>query len=274
MIRIRTILYKISFSFIFLCTSTMSYAQITMGARGVALGHATTALAENEWALFSNPALLPTKTSTIGFYGLRNYGFAELTDIASYSSIRTKFGITALGFHRYGDNLFNETRARIGYKNEWENLHVGLAITYNHIAFGGPYGSGGAVGFDIGLAAQVIPQLWIGAKSTNINKPVYHFSGNVEDIPRDISIGFSYMLEERALLLMDVVKDVRFPVSYRGGLEVFVIDNLKGRIGVTTEPLTYSFGMGYGKDFWEVNIAIQQHQLLGMSPGLDLLIRF
>ena len=72
---------------------------------------------------------------------------------------------------------------------------------------------------------------------------------------------------------MDVVKDVRFPVSYRGGIEVNIIQELKGRVGITTEPITYSFGLGYAKDFWEINFAIQHHQLLGLSPGLDLIFK-
>lgn len=274
MIRIRSIRNKISFVFIFLGISTSAYSQISMGARGLGLGHATNALPDYSWSLFSNPALISSDTPKIGFYGLRNYGFAEITDMAALGSVPTKFGSTALGFHRYGDSIFNETRVRLGYKNEWEQLHFGFALNYNHISFGGVYGSGGALGVDVGVAAQVSDQLWIGAKAMNINQPAYNFSGTEEDLPRDLSIGFSYLIENRALFMMDVVKDVRFPVSYRGGLEIDIIQELKGRIGVTTEPLTYSFGLGYGKDFWGVNFAIQHHQLLGLSPGFDLLFKF
>lgn len=252
----------------------MAYSQISMGARGLGLGHSTTALPDYSWSLFSNPALISSETPSTGFYGLRNYGFAEITDVAAFGTLPTKVGITALGFHRYGDNLFNETRVRLGYKNEWEQLHFGLVLNYNHITFGGVYGSGGALGIDVGIAAQISNEFWIGAKAMNINQPVYNFSGADEDLTRDLSIGFSYLLEDRALFMMDVVKDVRYPVSYRGGLEMKIIKEVKGRIGVTTEPLTYSFGLGYGKDFWNVNFALQKHQLLGLSPGFDLLFTF
>tara|TARA_R110000868_G_scaffold383578_12_gene650774 strand:- start:26166 stop:26903 length:738 start_codon:yes stop_codon:yes gene_type:complete len=244
-----------------------------MGARGLGLGHATSAMQNYTWSLFSNPALLGSETPAIGFYGLQNYGFAEITDMAALGSMPTILGVTALGFHRYGDSIFNETRIRLGYKNEWEKLHFGVAVNYNHISFGGVYGSGGALGLDVGIASMVVEQLWIGAKATNINKPAYEFSGPNEDLTRDLSIGFSYSLESHALFVMEVVKDVRFPVSYRGGVEVNIIQQLKGRVGITTEPITYSFGLGYGKDFWEINFAIQQHQLLGLSPGLDLIFK-
>lgn len=273
MIRIRSILYKISFTLLFFGISSSANSQTLMGARGLALGQSTTSLSEYDWSIFSNPALLNTTTTNVGFYGLRNYGFAEITDMAAFGSMPTKYGVGAIGFHRYGDELFNEIRVRLGYKNEWEQLQFGLAVNYNHISFGGPYGSGGALGIDLGLAAQVSSELMIGAKATNINKPIYDFTGVNEDLNRDLSVGFSYKIEDKAVFLMDVFKDVRYPVSFRSGFEISVIENVKGRVGVTTEPLTYSFGLGYGKDFWAFNLAVQQHSVLGLSPGFDLIFK-
>ncbi len=243
-----------------------------MGAREISLGQATSALKDSRWAVFANPALLSNSSSQAGFYGLRNYGFAEITDVAAFGSMPSSFGVTALGFHRYGDNLFSETRFKLGYKNVWEQLHFGATLNYNHISFGGVYGSGGALSLDLGLASEITEQLWIGAKATNLSRSSYEFSTDEEDLATDLSIGLSYHLEEQALLIVDVVKDVRFPVSYRGGLEVVIVEGFLGRVGITTEPLTYSFGFGYGKDFWEINVAVQQHYALGLSPGFDLLI--
>lgn len=271
MIRIRLFPNKISLLLFFLGIPVAGFGQLNMGARGLALGQATTALPDYSWSLFSNPALLNSDAVEAGFYGLRNYGFVEITDMSAMGSYPTKYGVTALGFHRYGDNLFNETRIRLGYKNDWQNLHFGAVINYNHISFGGDYSAISAVGLDLGIAAHVTEELWIGARATHVNQPSY---GDGEDLPRELAVGFSYSLADAALFTMDVVKDVRFPVSYRGGLEVKVIKEVIGRVGVTTEPVTYSFGLGYGKDKWEVNLAVQNHVDLGLSPGFDLLFSF
>lgn len=274
MIRIRTIPYKISFLLVFLGGMMPAQAQIGMGARSLGLGHATTVLTHDPWAVFSNPAMMNEEGYSLGFYGLRNYGFANITDMAAVASVNTRFGITGLGLKRYGDDLFSETSLRLGYKNEWENLHFGVILNYHHLSFAEPYGSGGAFGIGLGVAAAVIPDLWIGAKATGLNRPRYDFRNGEEDLPRDLSFGLSYQPEERAIFVFDVVKDVRFPVSYRGGVEIRVIDDLLGRVGVTTEPLTYSFGFGYGRDLWQVNMAVQHHEYLGFSPGFDLLFTF
>tara|TARA_R110002126_G_scaffold288548_2_gene442401 strand:- start:4130 stop:4954 length:825 start_codon:yes stop_codon:yes gene_type:complete len=270
MIRIRTYLYKITFVLIFVAAPSVAFAQLTMGADGLALGQATTSLQNNSWAIFSNPATINNESKSISFFSLRNYGFEDLTDIAATGSIPTSFGIAAFGFHRYGGDLFNETRARLGYANSWDDLKFGVVLNYNHISQASPYGSGGALGIDLGVSAKLTEGLWLGARTSNLNQPQYNFEADEESLSRELALGLSYDLDQNALFLFDVVKDVRFPVSYRGGIEVKVIENLKGRVGVTTEPNTYSFGIGYGSKLWEANLAFQRHETLGFSPGIDL----
>lgn len=254
-------------------TKAPVHAQVWLGARGVALGNATTAIPGYNWSVFGNPALLNNHEKTIGFYGVRNYGFAELIDVSVFATVPTKWGVSGVGMHRYGDANYNETRIRLGYKNEWQHLHIGAVLNYTHIAFGGVYGSGGALGIDIGLAAELTPDLWLGAKTSNINQPAYHFETEEEYLYRDMSIGLSYALAERALFSLDMVKDVRFPVSWRSGIEVEMVEKVVGRIGITTEPVTLAIGMGISGDVWEVNLAVQRHEILGLSPGIDLIVK-
>jgi hypothetical protein len=272
MIRIQHILYKITFGIILALFSFPVHGQLIMGAKSLGMGQTSVALPQNNWAIFANPATINTDNTSIGFYGLRNYGFSELTDMAAAATIPTKFGVAGFGFHRYGDNLFNEMRVRIAYKHEWRMLHFAVTGNYNHISFGSGYGSGGALGVDVGLAAELTEDLWIGARSSNVNKPEYQDID--EELPRDIIIGFSYSLNELALFAFDVAKDVRFPVSYRGGIEVDIFQGLLGRIGVTTEPLSFSGGFGFSQEMWGVNLAVQKHELLGFSPGVDFMIKF
>lgn len=249
-------------------------AQVAIGARGVALGNATTAVNDYEWALFSNPASLSSEKKKVGFYGLRYYGLAELTDISSFLSFPTKVGVAAIGLHRYGGDDYSETRIRVAYKNAWKLFHVGVLLNYNHITFGGEnYGSGGALTMDIGVAAKLSSNLWLGAKAANANRGSYNFEAYDEALYQDLSMGLSYQLAEKALFSLDMVKDVRFPVSWRAGVEMDVVNSLVGRIGVTTEPVTYSYGIGYELDMWSINLAIQQHKELGTSPGLDIILK-
>lgn len=259
-----------------------TYAQVTLGARAISLGQATTALPGNTWSVFENPAMISDQQRIVSFFGSRYYGLSELTDVAAVVAYPTSIGVIGGGAHRYGNDLFNETRVRLSYKNSYQNFQYGAALNYTNISIGQgtssiDYGSYGALGIDVGLAARMIDGLWIGAKATNVNQGQY---GEVElqdggtfaeEVPRNLSIGFSYQLSGVALFTTDVIKDVNFPISYRGGIEVDVIKNMKARAGITTAPQTFSCGFGYNTEQWGFNIVVQRHEeeALGFSPGID-----
>ncbi len=247
-------------------------AQSIMGARSMAMGQTGVATPGDSWTIFSNVALMETEQNQVSFYGFRFLGISEITDMAASLTYHTKLGTFGAGIHRFGFNLFNENRMRIAFRNSLNNFHYGAAINYSHVVQGGNYGSAGAFGIDLGLGAQIVDDLWVGARATNLNQPAY--GSTDEELPREMAVGFSYKLASRALFTTELVKDVRFPMSYRAGLEFEIIEFLFARAGATTEPETYSFGFGYSADRWNINFAMQQHIPLGLSPALDLGIRF
>lgn len=260
-----------------LLVNTQASAQPTLGAREVALGQAATALPGSSWSIFGNPAMGNQESSSVSFFGLRYYGMQEITDMAAVINIASGLGAFGLGAHRFGDDLYNESRLRAAYKNSYEGFHLGLALTYHHVVMGGGYGTLGAIGIDVGLGAEVSQRLWIGANATNINRPAYGSYMDIdEELARSLNIGFGYTLADAALVLMDVYKDVRFPISYRGGFEVEFLRYFRGRAGITTEPISFSGGFGYANRLWAVNIVVQKHEnpALGMSPGLDLEVKW
>jgi len=253
-----------------LCTCiSPAVSQSVMGARELGIGQAVTVLPESEWSVFANPAMLSTKRTSVSFFGIRYYGLSELTDAAAALRYPTRIGVLAAGMHRYGFDLFSHNRIRLAYKNEFEGFYFGFALNYSHVSQGGDYGSAGAMGVDVGFATRLFDRVWLGGRSTNVNQP--QFAG-IEDLPREFSIGAAYVLSDFLLFSTDIVKDVRFPVSYRGGIEVEPVRGIVGRAGITTEPTTYSLGFGYTAKGLKVNIAAQNHQALGISPGFDFTV--
>lgn len=266
------LLWVLSFLSVLLSISD-ALGQVIIGAKSAALGNATTALYEDTWGLFSNPATISSDEYKVGFYGLRNYGFPELTDVSSIINVPITVGDAALGFYRFGDDLYSETNFNAGYKYEFNGIHAGVSLQYRHLSLGGDYGSGGALNLSLGILSQLSRSVWLGAKLRNINRAKYNFEFYDEELPQDMSIGLMYKLEEKAILLFDVLKDARFPTTYRGGVEVEILDKIIGRFGATYEPITYTFGFGYSVEDWQVNLSIQQHEILGVSPGADIIFK-
>ena len=251
--------------------SDQAAAQNSMGAGSIAMGQTGVAVTSN-WSAYSNVALMPTDENRVSFYGYRYAGISEITDMAVAVVTQSKWGTIGSGIHRYGFNLFSESRFRLSMKQNLDRFHYGFAVTYIHISQGGNYGSAGAFGFDLGLAADITERLIFGARATNLNQPSY--GDTDEQLPREFAAGLSYLLTPEALLTADIVKDVMFPPSFQSGIQYEVIDSLFLRTGITTKPETYSFGFGYRTGVFDLNFALQQHNPLGLSPALDLSIRF
>jgi hypothetical protein len=258
-----------------LCIPPDADGQAVLGARELAMGQATTALPNSSWSVFSNPAMISDQESTVSFFGVRYFGLAEITDMAATVNYPTDIGVLSAGAHRYGYDLFNESRLRVGYKHAVAGFHYGFVLNYNHVVQGGGYGSAGAFGIDLGVAAPVIPRLWIGAKAINLNQPAYG-SLNDEELPRNLSVGLSYFLSDIALFSAEVLKDVRFPLAYRSGIEVNIIAGLMGRAGITTAPQTFAAGFGYESRLWGAGVGVQRHEnsVLGYSPAIDFKVRW
>lgn len=247
-------------------------AQTSLGATSVAMGQTGVAIPDANWSIFSNVALMQTDKNQVSFYGFRYVGIAEITDMAANLTTQTNFGTVGVGVHRYGFNLFNENRFLLAYKNNLDRFHYGASVSYTHIFQGGDYGVAGAFGVDLGLAAEITEDLWFGARATNLNQPSY--GDTDEELARELATGLSYMLTPEALITAEIVKDVLFPLSFRSGVQFEIIQSLFIRAGITTKPETYSFGFGYESSRWDVNFALQQHNPLGLSPALDLGVRF
>lgn len=235
------------------------------------MGQAVTALPDDVWNVFGNPAILPSEGNAVSFYGIRYYGMNELTDVALAGHYTHSYGNFAIGLHSYGFDLFRESRFRVAYSRSFQGFSGGVVANYSHISIEG-HGSAGTIVLDAGLAYEITDGLWVGSRATNLTRSKIGQAG--EELPRELAIGASYRLSDRGTITTDLVKDARFPLSYRGGLEVRVIEQLYLRGGITTEPLTYAAGMGYHHSRWEVNIVAQQHYVLGWNPGFDFKINF
>lgn len=256
-------------------------SQNPMGAASIGMGMTGVSGSDPGWAVFNNPALMSTDENTVSFYGMRYAGFSELTDMAAAITLYTSHGTFGAGAHRYGFELFSENRFLLGWKYTIERLHIGTVLTYHHIHQGGGYGSAGALGVDIGLMAEIATVLRFGARATNINQPAYGSSGNGngnglpgEYLPRELAAGLTYSASEALKISAELVKDVKFPLSFRSGVQIGLIPALHLRGGFTTRPGTWSTGLGYAFSRFSVNIAMQQHEVLGLSPGMDLSVIF
>ncbi len=249
--------------------------QWTMGARSIAMGQAHTALDDDTWAAFHNPAALPGEKPVLGFFSIRYYGLRELEDHAVTISVpgpgflrtdKSKMALAA-GIHTYGFDLYRETRARLGAAAGFDRFRIGLSASYVHIRIEG-YGSRGSPVFDAGIVAGLSDSFRVGYRISHL---LQTDSGKMEtDLhPAEMAGGISWNGIGGLLITADLVKDSLHPLSLRTGAEVEMPGRLFLRAGWTSRPFTWSAGAGLHLSKIRGNLAVQKHDVLGLSPGID-----
>lgn len=244
-------------------------------ARASALGHATTAL-PNTVGVHANPAATAAfGKRTVVFYAREGFGLSMLRYGAVFSSWPTPWGVLSTGASTFGTEEYRETHLSLGYSRALQlgttrNAHIGLVTRYYHTNIK-EYGNDGAAGIHLGLLLPLLPTVSVGVHATNVNGPSFV---DDESLPQTLAIGLSYRASSSIRVVADVFKDLNFPASVRGGLEVHPISMLALRAGMITTPTQFTCGIGLHMNHLQADLAAEQHQELGWSPSASLRVNW
>lgn len=246
------------------------------GARALALGRAATALEGDVWGHY-NPASWATLPGRAGAaFASQAFGLSELRVAAVAVAEPTRYGTVAATARTYGFEDFRETAVGLGYGraipvSASRHLHAGLHLRYTTVSISDGFGSAGALGLSLGAMMEVVPGLQFGFLAQNVNRPEI---SDLDPLQSTLDVGLAYRPIEQALVLVSVAKDLDYPVSFRGGLEVQPVDELFLRAGVSTEPVRFSTGVGVAVGILRADVAAERHETLGWTPAFGFGVQF
>lgn len=249
---------------------TGAAAQTSMegGPRAAAMGGAGAGLPDDVWGV-ANPASWSTlNRAHMAVHGTQAFNLPEMR-LGALSYVQpSPLGALALGARTFGFEAYRQSRFTAGLArgiglSEGRTLHVALTLAYFHTSIEG-YGAAGAAGLSAGMLVPLHRVLYLGAHAVNLNRPTL---GQGEELPRTLSAGLGYRPDPDVHLALDVVKDVRFPLSLRAGLEKTLLEMVQLRAGVATAPVRFTAGVGLLLEFLSVELAAEQHEVLGWSPA-------
>lgn len=244
-------------------------------ARASALGYATTALTPMA-GVHANPAASAADSlRRVSFYARQSFGFAALRYGSVDGTWPFGWGVLSAGASTFGGEAYRELHYSLAVARTFQlgtsrRVHLGVTGRYYHTRIDG-YGRAGALGLHLGLLLSLLPALHFGAHATNLNSPSL---ADGEALPQTLAVGLQYRASPRLQVLADVFKDVAFPASVRGGLEVRPISILALRAGVTTAPTRFTGGVGIRLGRVRAHVAAEQHPELGWSPSASLEARW
>jgi len=236
-----------------------------MGARGAAMGYATSTLSD-EWSIFNNPAglaLLRQKSVAVAYEMFPALPGANR--IGAALNLPLQAGSVSGGLFRFGDELYNEQLLSIGYGHQIGNTALGLRVSYIQYRTAG-FETRQSVGITAGGITQLLPTLWVGAYAINLNMP--KIGETQEKIPTMLLAGLRYQPTERAILVTEIEKDVERDLIWKTGVEYQVHKKVYARTGLWVNPSAAFLGIGFMPYRLKVDYSLHHSWELGTRHSL------
>jgi hypothetical protein len=265
--------------YVFICligvASSDLFAQngrFDLGARATGMANASVTLGDS-WSMFHNiGGLARVENSTAVFSYQNKYGIPEFATFGGAFVKPMLNGVAGIGVFRFGGDLYNEQKINVGFSNQFGFTSLGLNVNYLQYNIEG-VGSKGMVMLDFGGLATLTEQLVFGAQVTNINQAeLSSFSG--EKVPSVMTAGLSYRPQKGLMLNAEIEKDLDFDAYFKIGIEYQIIEKVKIRTGLVTEPFESAFGVGFAPSSFDVDYSFRNNPNLGDIHELSIAYRF
>jgi hypothetical protein len=245
-------------------------------AGGKAAGMCGTAVASCDfWSLRNNQAGLAwLKSVTAGLAYENRFLLADISMQDVGAAIPFRFGTVGISIARNGNNLYNELHGGIAYARKFgKAFSMGVQFDYGRLHLAGDYGSKSYISCQIGMIYRPDRQFTLGVHILN-PVPVKIIDQPGEYLPAGITLGLAWELSDAFLTTIEIEKDLLNLPVFRGGAEYHFSKPLYARIGLSTNPVSFSFGFGIETGRFAFDFASGYHPLLGFSPSGSLVYSF
>ncbi len=242
------------------------------GARGLAMANASVTFQDIN-SIFSNQAGLAYLTEfSATVYGERRFELASLNQLGAAVAYPSKLGTFGLQLGYFGFDLYNEQKIGLAYSRKlMDKLSLGVQFDFLNTQIK-EYGNQGVFTFEVGLLSPITKQISL---AFHLYSPMRVELVDQEYIPTALKFGVSYKPSSKVLLTAELEKEGSRKPVVKGGLEYLIHPSLALRLGASTNPTLFSFGVGYQiKNQVQIDIASTYHQVLGFSPGVSIRFAF
>ncbi len=241
-----------------------AFEKMEAGALPNSMGNAIVALIGSPYAIYYNPAVLSDSIkidiilSYQILYEIKDLSQADI--IINFSIAKRPFSIA---LNQFGNGRYREIQVCMGSKyNITPVCAIGGSIQYYQLLIH-HYGQQSTWGINLALYYNILPNLYLGALVTNINKP--RISQKAEFLPQTMSMGLNYEPISALSVCFALIRDIHFSQDYRFGFSFQTLPNLSIRAGIEDQINTYNFGLGINTNWIVFDYALKLHPFLGAS---------
>lgn len=245
-----------------------------IGSRGYALGGCSIALPD-VWVTANNPAgLTRLEKLAVGTFFSNAFLVKELSRKGLAISYPMKRWGVGLYLSHYGYTRYNEvtlgasTALRLGSR-----LSIGIQLNYFRISQGGDFPSTNNLSYAIGAFYKTSEKIQVGLLLFN-PFPVISTNELSKDNSTQISLGLNWRIVESFSCFMELNKAIQESPILRIGLEYTVAKPFFLRVGMLTNPMQATFGLGLNWRKFHFDLSGSYHPVLGYSPNASIILDF
>lgn len=267
----KPILFIIIFISITFITFAQNGSSSISGAKGAAMANTSTTF-QDVFSITSNQAGIAfLENTSVGLLAEQRFLNTDIQQFGAVAGLPTRFGSFGLLIQTFGFEVYKEQKIGLAYARKLsKKFAIGVQFNYLNTRIS-EYGNFNAISFEGGLQAEIIENLWLGAAISN---PFRIEIAPDEYLPTQFNIGLSYHFSNKVLIATEAQKDFEYPTSIRVGLDYRIIEPLSIRLGVGTEPIQNSFGIGIHLKQLTLDFAARYHQTLGFTPTFSMIYEF
>lgn len=253
-------------------TSFSSEPEKFPGARAAGLGNSTIALTDS-WSVFNNQAGLGWQRSYwAGVYHESRYFISELNSNSLGVCVPVKPGTFGAGLTHFGYSQFCQTRFSLSYGMMLsKTISAGIGLNYHMVQIANGYGSTNCITAEGGIIYKPLEKIAIGAHVFN---PTNSRLGDDKNLSTTFGIGLTYQPVSNVLIVLQGDDNTLSDPIFRVGVEYLPVKNLSARIGVSSNPMMLSFGLGWIVKSISFDLAFSYHEVLGYTPYVSVSYTF
>lgn len=240
-----------------------------VGADVAMLGGASVT-ASGVFSVLNNPAQVSSVTQWQGgIYSTQRFGQKELTLSNVSFILPTKAVNFGFGINHYGFSTFNQQRFVVSVgKKLSETVALGVQLNYAQTTIV-DYGNAGAIVLGMGITYKPITKLQLGFMVYN---PTQQKMSNLvsDKIPSYARLGVNYQVNEKVHVLAETEQQLTQKTILRAGIRYQLNPKFILGMGVSTQPVCFTFGATVKANKLAIDLAAGVHQVLGVLPQVSL----
>ncbi len=216
------------------------------------------------WAISNNVgALVGTEYPSAGATYHALPSFPAFNTMAAAFALPWKTGVAGIGVFRFGDDLYNESVASLGYANRFGIASLGIKGNVIQCR-AADLETRSAVTVSFGGLATLTPGLLFGAYIVNVNQPVINPITEERIITRLVA-GIGIRPSPVFLASAEIEKEVQERPILRAGAEYEVFHRMVFRTGFNFYPQSGYAGIGGKFGRLSLDYAIQLSEVFGLN---------